>query len=202
MDFSTGRPVDYLSRSEYEQVRSDGKFTPGGLTSTIIVPAIAEIYSDLRLNGVTMPARLGGKNLGVLKDNTGKGRAATKAEIRSASAGKSIATTSGAPINEHRAYVTDTQSRKVSGLVNMRTIARSIGMVELMKVGVDLGAAAVDSVMNYRSAPKEISLTTGPGFFNDTRAAQTQRQRAIQAIHNSQLTTRAALGNEASFLHI
>lgn len=195
MDFSTGRPVDYLSRSEYEQARSDGKFTPGGLTSTIIVPAIAEIYSDLRLAGVTMPARLGGKSLGVLEDSTGKSRAVSKAEIRSASAGKSIATTSGATI-------TDTQSRKVSGLVNMRTIARSIGMVELMKVGVDLGAAAVDSVMNYRSAPKEISLTTGPGFFNDTRAAQTQRQRAIQAIHNSQLTTRAALGNEASFLHI
>lgn len=33
------------------------------------------------------------------------------------------------------------------------------------------------------------------------RQAHTQRQRAIQAIHQSGMTTRAALGNEASYLH-
>lgn len=33
------------------------------------------------------------------------------------------------------------------------------------------------------------------------RMAYTQRQRAIQAIHQSQMTTRAALGNEASYMH-
>lgn len=33
------------------------------------------------------------------------------------------------------------------------------------------------------------------------RQAYTQRQRAIQAIHQSQLTTRSALGNEAQYMH-
>lgn len=37
--------------------------------------------------------------------------------------------------------------------------------------------------------------------FVDTRSAQTQRSRAIQAIHNSHLSTRAVFGNEASHLH-
>jgi hypothetical protein len=43
-------------------------------------------------------------------------------------------------------------------------------------------------------------LETG-GPIIDTATAFTQRQRAIQAIHNTQLSTRAALGNEASFMH-
>lgn len=33
------------------------------------------------------------------------------------------------------------------------------------------------------------------------RQAYTQRQRAIQAIHQSQMTTRSALGNEAQYMH-
>lgn len=33
------------------------------------------------------------------------------------------------------------------------------------------------------------------------RMAYTQRQRAIQAIHQSQMTTRSALGNEAMYMH-
>ena len=33
------------------------------------------------------------------------------------------------------------------------------------------------------------------------RQAHTQRQRAIQAIHQSQLSTRSALGNESQFIH-
>jgi hypothetical protein len=38
--------------------------------------------------------------------------------------------------------------------------------------------------------------------FFDTRAAFTQRQRALMVIHNSQLSNRAAFGQEASFLHM
>ena len=35
----------------------------------------------------------------------------------------------------------------------------------------------------------------------DSRAAFTQRQRALQVIHNSQLGVRAALGSESNYLH-
>ena len=69
-------------------------------------------------------------------------------------------------------------------------------------IGMSIGRMVGNLVGNYRpDYTKEELLETG-GFFADTRASFTQRQRAIQTIHNSQLTTRAALGNEASFLHI
>ena len=41
----------------------------------------------------------------------------------------------------------------------------------------------------------------GTGFA-ETRSSFTQRQRAMQAIHNSQMNTRAAMGNEATFMHV
>lgn len=46
-----------------------------------------------------------------------------------------------------------------------------------------------------------LSADLGEGFA-DTRASFTQRQRAMQAIHNSQMNTRAAMGNEATFMHV
>jgi len=41
----------------------------------------------------------------------------------------------------------------------------------------------------------------GDDSYFDSRAAFTQRQRAIQTIHNSQLSMRAAMGQESQFLH-
>jgi hypothetical protein len=60
-----------------------------------------------------------------------------------------------------------------------------------------------DMVSTWRPQPrvnKKQMLELG-GDYIDTREAYTQRQRALQAIHNSQLTTRAVIGNEASMLH-
>lgn len=37
--------------------------------------------------------------------------------------------------------------------------------------------------------------------YNDSQAAYTMRQRAVQAIQNSKLNARSALGNEAQYLH-
>jgi len=45
------------------------------------------------------------------------------------------------------------------------------------------------------------NLYSGGDEYFDSRAAMTQRQRAIQVIHNSQMSTRAAFGNEASYMH-
>jgi len=69
-------------------------------------------------------------------------------------------------------------------------------------LGISLGRGIGDIIANYETNKpnQDITLESG-GFFADTRAGFTQRQQAIQTIHNSQLTTRAALGNEASFLH-
>lgn len=74
--------------------------------------------------------------------------------------------------------------------------------LSLFGFGKDLGRGAADVVADYRQVrDMDIQLESG-GFFADTRGSFTQRQRAIRAIHNSQLSTRSALMQEASFMHI
>lgn len=190
MDFSTGRPVDYLGRSDYEDLRKNEAFTPGGIMTTIAIPLVAELAAE---------SMLGDGKLSIL------GEAVGKKDLAKVARGGNITgnrLTQFIGNTDELKKVSSSQNKRVRGAINMRAITRGIGMVELLKVGFMLGGAAVDSVMSYRSAPKGVTLTSGSGIFNDTRAAQTQRQRAIQAIHNSQMTTRAALGNEAAFLHI
>lgn len=63
----------------------------------------------------------------------------------------------------------------------------------------DIGRWGAEAVLNWK--PKSIAPPMMGTQFMDTRGAFTMRQRAIQAIHDSQLSTRAALGNEASFMH-
>ena len=82
----------------------------------------------------------------------------------------------------------------------------TLGVLEVMG-GLYFGAAMVEGLANT-IADWEPAPATGPQVqFGDEqnfympRAATTQRMRALQAIHNSQLTTRAALGNEAVHLH-
>jgi hypothetical protein len=70
-------------------------------------------------------------------------------------------------------------------------------------MGAQLLGAAGDMVANWRPAQgitARRQLETG-GPIIDTSSAMTMRSRALQAIHNSQIGTRAALGNEASFFH-
>lgn len=45
------------------------------------------------------------------------------------------------------------------------------------------------------------NVYNGGDEYFDSRAAMTQRQRALQVIHNSQLSTRASMGSEANYLH-
>jgi hypothetical protein len=83
------------------------------------------------------------------------------------------------------------------------------GMMSLANVSffAYMGASALGAVGNMianwtpgQAVNPRRQLETG-GPIIDTPSAMTQRQRAIQAIHNTQLSTRAALGNEASFMH-
>lgn len=72
--------------------------------------------------------------------------------------------------------------------------------VDIAGAGVSLlGQAAANWRPANKLDPKRV-LETG-GSYVDTGEAYTQRQMALQAIHNSQLTTRAVLGNEAAFMH-
>ena len=75
-------------------------------------------------------------------------------------------------------------------------------------IGMQIGAFALDAtrsmgdaIVDWRPrASKPYPYEFGNVFY-DPRGAYTQRQRVIMAIHDSQLSTRASLANEASFMH-
>jgi hypothetical protein len=82
-----------------------------------------------------------------------------------------------------------------------------LGMVGLFAFGTDvmssiIGARGASAVDRTRRGLEYLDVAgyVEEDYF-DSRAAFTQRQRAIQVIHNSQLTNRAAFGNEAAFMH-
>lgn len=84
------------------------------------------------------------------------------------------------------------------------SISAAANMFFLAELGGMAGQFVGNLITNWRPTPGKPeprrNLETG-GNWVDTRIAYTQRQRSIQAIHNSMLTSRAALGNEASFMH-
>jgi hypothetical protein len=69
----------------------------------------------------------------------------------------------------------------------------------------ELGKSAVDAGANFRKTKEELAQARNKVYnedsFSDSRAAFTQRQRAIQVIHNSQMGVRSAMGSEASYMH-
>lgn len=81
-------------------------------------------------------------------------------------------------------------------------IATSFAIMQLTAGMIDIGHSLGQSYIDWKprrpsGSPNDFSRTS----YYDPQGAYTQRQRAIQAIHNSQLSTRAAIGNEASFMH-
>jgi hypothetical protein len=87
--------------------------------------------------------------------------------------------------------------RGITGLLHITNISFAAYL------GSQLLGAAGDMIANWRPAEPinhRRQLETG-GPIIDTTAAFTMRSRAIQAIHNTQIGTRAALGLEAAFFH-
>jgi len=75
-------------------------------------------------------------------------------------------------------------------------------MFSLFVGGVSSAIQGMESfAYERRLAPQSAGADLGEGFA-DTRASFTQRQTAMAAIHNSQMNTRAAMGNEATFMHV
>ena len=206
IDMVTGRP---LTPAEIGQTTGPHDMYPmGGVMTTMVLPFIAEFRAEAQLAGSK-------KYKGFFGGPIAEGAEFSKRDIKSlATGGNTIdqklrfSQNPTGPYHPHstgqtgRVQITPGKFNQLRYASLLKAGAFTIGMGELIKVGASMAGAGIDAVMSYRSAPKEVKLKSGPGFFHDTRAAQTQRQRAIQAIHNSQMTTRAALGNEAAFLHI
>ena len=83
------------------------------------------------------------------------------------------------------------------------TTFRFLEGIALLTLGQELGRGVAQSIADWepaRGVGPEVEFGDG-GYAPSPAAAMTQRQRALSAIHNSQLGVRAALGNEASFIH-
>jgi hypothetical protein len=107
-----------------------------------------------------------------------------------------------------RAKALGTTLGKISIGVALRTLSRAWVANDLFSMALG-GAMAVTQgleTFQYNRAAEEPSawgtdIDLGAGFA-ETKSSFTQRQRAMQAIHNSQMNTRAAMGNEATFMHV
>lgn len=82
---------------------------------------------------------------------------------------------------------------------------KMLGVATLFTGMYELSKAAAGAGLNFRKTKEELAKARNKVYdedtFSDSRAAFTQRQRAIQVIHNSQMGVRSALGSEASYLH-
>lgn len=90
-------------------------------------------------------------------------------------------------------------ARKYAGL---KSSARAIGWGYLALMGVEMGAAFLSPTPGVvKSAMENDARAMGYNTLSDSSQAYTQRQRALMAIHDSQLGIRNVIGAEAPHLH-
>jgi len=93
----------------------------------------------------------------------------------------------------------------ISKARKFKSAAGALGWGSVFALGMELGEGLFNVGTSYHSAQRAKRLatnnSTNESMYYDTRIAATMRQRALQVIHNSQLSTRAAFGQEASYLH-
>lgn len=96
-----------------------------------------------------------------------------------------------------------TAGRLAIGL-GLRSVARAWMFNDMFAGGFSMALGSIQGLntFNYerRNREEHSEMDLGEGFA-DTRGSYTQRQTAMAAIHNSQMNTRAAMGNEATFMH-
>jgi hypothetical protein len=104
-----------------------------------------------------------------------------------------------APINNKRKKVLD-------AIKSANRFRRLFGMAAAVQVGMGAANLAGSFAKSQRASETELESNRHNAFYEqnsyqDSRAAFTQRQRALQVIHNSRLSLKPALGSEASYLH-
>ena len=78
--------------------------------------------------------------------------------------------------------------------------AKLIGRAFIFDFGLAVGLRALTPGVTKSVYASNMNVMADERFIDSGRAA-TMRQRALQAIHDSQLSVRNVIGNEASFLH-
>ena len=81
-------------------------------------------------------------------------------------------------------------------------LGKFLGWTGVAQIGYMIAKSGVTALTdNARSERDRYREQYDQDTYYDTRAAYTQRQRALQVIHNSRLSLRPVLGNESSYLH-
>lgn len=99
------------------------------------------------------------------------------------------------------------KSKFVKSSKSLMKTSRQLRSVGRMAAWAPLAFMAFDMVSALGNMPGPSSNAIPrkgaglSGTFMDTGMAYTQRQRALQAMHNSQYSGRSALGNEAALMH-
>jgi hypothetical protein len=87
-----------------------------------------------------------------------------------------------------------------------KRLGRLFGMVGAAQIGIEIAKAIGNLGASSRASEMELSNNSHNSFYTeneyyDSRAASNQRQRALQVIHNSRLSSKPTLGSEASYFH-
>ena len=88
----------------------------------------------------------------------------------------------------------------------LTSISNIFGWASMGIIGARMASSALKSGQAFRTTKQQMERDNfksqnDQDTYYDTRAAYTQRQRALQVIHNSRLSLKPMLGNEASYLH-
>lgn len=81
-----------------------------------------------------------------------------------------------------------------------RAVFKAAGWATLISLGVDLAVEASTPGVSKVAARQDEKFMMKQQRM-DSPAAFTMRQRAVEAIHNSMMSTRNVMGNEAQFMH-
>lgn len=100
-----------------------------------------------------------------------------------------------------------THARRGQALAgSLATLGRAFQFAGVAALAFELGQGVFNAALTYKRSARVDARSRYDMLYNerpyaDSSMAATQRQRALMVIHNSQLSTRAAFGAEADYLH-
>lgn len=88
----------------------------------------------------------------------------------------------------------------------LTSVANVFGWATMVNMGMSLASSALRTGGAFKTTKEELARknfndSNDQSTYYDTRAAYTQRQRALQVIHNSRLSLKPMLGAESNYLH-
>ena len=89
---------------------------------------------------------------------------------------------------------------------SIKRFGHVFGMIGLAQVAFEISSSVLGTAGSFATSKSDVEAMRYRQMYDqdtyyDTRAAYTQRQRALQVIHNTRLSLKPALGNESNYLH-